>query len=105
MRATRKKAGPGQLRMFYGRLPGDAPDVIYSWGAGCSKRDGALLNYIIGSKRPPLSPGEPWDPSLLDELVARGYDLSTLEFSIRKLPTPTEAADHPTPQEVPDGGR
>lgn len=86
MRATRKRAKPGELCMFYGRLPGDAPDVIYAWGAGCSKRDGALLNMILGSKRPPLLPFEPWEPSLLDELVARGYDLSTLSFSIRKLP-------------------
>lgn len=86
IRATRKKAKPGQLRMFYGRLPDDsAPDICYSWGEGCSKRDGALLNWIIGSKRPPTVEGNPLEPSLLDELVSRGYDLSTLEFSIKKM--------------------
>jgi hypothetical protein len=76
--------------MFYGRLPDDsAPDLIYSWGEGCSKRDGALLNWIIGSKRPPSIHGQKWEPSLIEELRDRGYDLSTLEFSIRKLaPTP-----------------
>lgn len=98
-RATRKKAAPGQLRMFYGRLPDDsAPDVCFAWGDGCSKRDGALLHWIIGSKRAPTVPGRDWEPSLLDELKSRGYDLSTLEFSIRKSPTPPD----PDPQEVPD---
>ena len=87
MRATRKRAKPGQLRAFYGRLPGDSPDVIYSWGDGVSKRDGHLLHAIIGSERPPTIPGEPWQPSLLDMLRDRGYDLATLEFSIRKLPS------------------
>ena len=87
MRATRKRAAPGQLRMFYGRLPNDsAGDVIYAWGDGCSKRDGALLNWILGNKRAPSVPGGEWEPSLLDELKARGYDLTTLEFSIRKAP-------------------
>ena len=94
MRATRKKASDGQLRMFYGRLPGDsAPDVCFAWGAGCSKRDGALLHAILGSERPPIFHGEPWQPSLIDLLRDRGYDLSTLEFSIRKKPAtapPTE---------------
>ena len=85
MRATRKKAAPGELRMFYGRLPNDsAPDVVIAWGAECSKRDGALLHYILCSKRPPSLNGEPWEPSLVDELVSRGYDLSTIEFRVRK---------------------
>jgi hypothetical protein len=71
--------------MFYGRLPGDsAPDTLYAWGDGCSKCDGALLNCVLGSKRPPIVPSEPWQPSLLDELEARGYDLATLNFSIKK---------------------
>ena len=84
-RATTKKAAPGQLRMFYGRLPRDsAPDICYAWGEGCSKLDVALLNYVIGSKRPPLNPRDPFEPSLLEDLESRGYDLSTLVFSIRK---------------------
>ena len=84
-RATRKKAKPGQLRMFYGRLPDDsAPDICYSWGDGCSKRDGALLNWVMASERPGLLPGDPYFPSLLKDLESRGYDISTLEFSIKK---------------------
>ena len=84
-RATAKKAQPGQLRVFYGRLPGESsPDICYAWGDGCSKRDGALLTLVMGSKRPGLLPSDAAEPSLWEELTARGYDLSTLEFSIKK---------------------
>lgn len=82
MRVSRKRARPGELLMFYGRLPGDSPDTIYSWGEGCSKRDGALLNMVIGSKRYSVL-GE-WEKSLLEDLQDRGYDITTLKFSIRK---------------------
>lgn len=92
MRVTRKKAAPGQLRMFYGVLPGDsAPDVLYMWGDGVDRCDGRLLHYIMTSKRNPLRIGEEWGPSFLEELDSRGYDISTLEFSIRKRSLP----EHP----------
>jgi hypothetical protein len=83
MRATRKQAKPGELCAFYGKLPHDQPDVIYAWGEGCSKRDSALLFSVFGSKRPDWQ-GQLQD-SLLDDLKARGYDLSTIKFSIRKV--------------------
>lgn len=84
-RATRKKAKPGQLRMFYGRLPNDsAADVCTAWGDGCSSRDAKLLNWIMCSERPPSMSGELWNRSLIEELKDRGYDLDTLEFSIKK---------------------
>jgi hypothetical protein len=71
--------------MFHGRLPDESrPDVVIAWGDGCSKRDGALLHCVLASKRPPIVGGREWDQSLLDELVSRGYDLTTLEFRIRK---------------------
>jgi hypothetical protein len=85
MRATRKSAASGELRIFHGRLPNDSQaDTIFAWGDGCSKRDSALLHWVIGSKRPPSVPGRDWEPSLLDELASRGYDLSTIEFRIKK---------------------
>lgn len=83
-RATRRKAKPGELCMFYGRLPGYAPDVIYAWGDGTSRRDSHLLNCVIGSERPGLFPNDPFEKSLLDELTDRGYDITTLKFSIMK---------------------
>lgn len=88
MRVSRKRAKPGELCMFYGRLKHDNPDTIYSWGDGCSKRDGALLNYVLGSKRYGYEGcrGE-MEKSLLEDLIDRGYDITTLKFSIMKKAT------------------
>lgn len=88
MRVSRRKAKPGELCMFWGRLPHDEPDVIYAWGDGVSKRDGALLNWRIGSEYPPGPLDNGNLPSLLRELQDRGYDLSTLKFSIMKKAKP-----------------
>lgn len=96
---------PGQLRMYYGKAsPYDSPDVCYMWGAGgASKCDAALLHHMIGSKRIELVYGDEreklgvpykFGPSLLEELEARGYDLTTLKFSIQqKQPTARTGAD------------
>lgn len=89
-RATRKKAAPGELRMFYGRLPGEYDDVIIAHGDGTSKRDAALLHFAMCCERPSVIPGAADHLGLIDELVERGYDLTTLEFRIRKKAT-TEA--------------
>lgn len=71
--------------MYYGMADGDGPDVVFHSGDGVPKCDRSLLYHIVGSKQPPgpMDKGQ-WQPSLLDELVARGYDLSTLRFSIKK---------------------
>lgn len=87
-RFRRPKLKDGELRIYYGKLPHDAPDVVYAWqGDSSMKRDTRLLHYTIGSQRPNL-----WakplfskmEPSLLEELDQRGYDLTTLKFSIMK---------------------
>lgn len=58
-------------------------DLVYVWGEGCSKADGALLNCALGvGEWDPLAKCE--RPSFLAELVARGYDISTLRFSVQK---------------------
>lgn len=98
------KPKPGELVMFWGKLPHDSPDVCYAWGAaGANKCDGSLLNHVIGSPRMRIAYGAErekqgpyvWDKSLLDELKARGYDITTLRFYIRQLPkqlpTPAES--------------
>jgi hypothetical protein len=82
----RQKARPGELRFTYGRLDGDGPDGIFAWGEGASKRDGALLQCYFNPSRPATG-----TTSLLKDLEARGYDLSTLVFSVMKKPTsPTD---------------
>jgi hypothetical protein len=101
-RAPKQK--PGVLRMFYGRVDGDRPDVCYQWGgAGANKCDSHLLHNVIGSKRLELVYGEErektgspyrWGPSLIEELEARGYDISTLKFSIEQK-RPSQPGDTP----------
>lgn len=88
------RAKPGQLKMQWGQLPGDNPDMCFCWGDGCSKRDGNLLHYMLASKRQRVVYGEEkdknggspvvFDKSFLEELEARGYDLTTFKFSIQK---------------------
>ena len=80
---------PGELHVWYGRLDGDAPDVIFANGDGVPRCDRALLNYAFCSKRmafdsTPGVRGYVFEPGFIEELEKRGYDLSTLRFRIRK---------------------
>lgn len=54
------------------------------------KHDAALAFNCFGGKRhhPLPYPQGVWDDSFFDELKARGYDITTLRFSIKKNPTP-----------------
>jgi hypothetical protein len=78
----RQSARRGELRATYGRYEGDLPDVIFAWGGdGANKRDGALLHYWFSRYE------DNKFKTLAEELEARGYDLSTLVFSVMKKPT------------------
>lgn len=74
-------------------------DVVYQYPG--RKADGHLLHHYIASPRPRVGgavDGVHFDPSLLEELEKRGYDLTTLSFSIKKkkssdLPTSTPAKE------------
>lgn len=57
-------------------------DLLYEWGDGCSKADGALMHYAFGVEH--FTIDRTWAPSLMKELHDRGYDLTTLKFSIKK---------------------
>lgn len=82
-------AKPGELVMRWGRLPNEAPGTCFAAGDGLSKRDMALLHYMLASKRMRWKEGAPtFEPSFLEELEARGYDLTTLRFSVRKKEAP-----------------
>ena len=85
-RLRRRKMKDGELAMYWGRVDGDAPDVVYEWrGDGSMRRDSRLLAHVVGSKRPSiLGENNEWDKSFLEELEVRGYDLSTMKFSIMK---------------------
>lgn len=87
-RFRRPKLKDGELRVYWGKLPHDSPDVIYEWkGDSSMRRDSSLLHYHFGSRRPDPHVQPIFSkmmPSLIEEFQARGYDITTLKFSIRK---------------------
>lgn len=90
---------PGELRMYWGKVDRwSSPDVVYHSGDGVHRADQRLLHWALGSDRMRMTFGEEreklglnftYDPSFLQELEARGYDLKTLRFYIRKKEVPT----------------
>lgn len=87
------RAKTGELKAQYGKLPDDSPDIVFAWGEGCSRTDAHLLHNVINSERcyldiEKVGKDDPmpvsYDKSLVDELEARGYDITTLKISIQK---------------------
>jgi hypothetical protein len=88
-RLRRPKLKDGELRMYWGREDHDCtPDVILAWqGDRMMKRDTNMLHAYMCSKHPDPFKKPLWSemmPSMVEELEARGYDLTTLKFSIMK---------------------
>lgn len=75
-----RKAKDGELISFFGKKYGES-DVYYDWGKGCAGADARLVNYVLSHVKIPNTDNK----NLLEELADRGYDLSTLRFSIKKL--------------------
>jgi len=83
------KLEDGEIMMYWGKEPRGYPDIMLAWqGDGLMKRDTNLLHYVMCTKKPKLTLGTlDWsvmEPSLIEELDARGYDLTTIKFSIKK---------------------
>jgi len=80
------KAKDGELRLQYGKLERKDPDdIIVFWGdgAGHNGADSALLFQVFCNER--YRPGSMISEQPLVKLLEeRGYDLSTLKFSIKK---------------------
>jgi hypothetical protein len=95
-RLRRRKMKDGELAMYWGRVDGDAPDVVYEWRGDSSMRsDSRLLYHLVGCERvdPRASPlYSKMIPSLIDQLIGRGYDITTLKFSIMKKTDETPKA-------------
>ena len=98
-RYRKPKQKPGLLRVYYGRVDGEPPDVCYQWGgSGADKCDAHLMHGVFGSPRLEICYGDDrekhgpykFGSTLIDELKARGYDISTLKFSIEQLKPPTQ---------------
>jgi hypothetical protein len=80
---------PGTLKMYWGLdEDGEGPDLVVAWGEGVAKGNVHLISQVFNSERMALDPKNPrdhvWVRNLRKELEARGFDLSTLTFSIRK---------------------
>ncbi len=87
-RLRKPKLKDGELRVYWGKLPYDSPDVVFAWqGNSMMRRDTALLCSVFSQRQPDPHKMPIFSvmlPSLTEELVARGYDLTTLKFSIMK---------------------
>lgn len=91
MRNTRFEPKPGQIRVWWGKIPHQAPGIVVHWGEECAKADAALCMGALTSRthHPGFTgPGE-WAPGLIEELERRGYDPATIEFTVQKKKPPT----------------
>lgn len=71
-------ANPGELKAAFGRDESGGLDIQYAWGGhGAQKPDARVLCNAIEEAK--VFDGR----SLSQELERRGYDLTTLRFSIR----------------------
>lgn len=76
----RLKAKPGQLKVGWSK---QEQDIVFAWGGqGADKSDAGLLNVML------TSTPKCFDKSIQDELIARGYDITTIRFSIQKKVQP-----------------
>ncbi|BAQ84260.1 hypothetical protein [uncultured Mediterranean phage uvMED] len=86
-RYRRPKVQEGQIKFQKGKIDGES-DMCIFYGDNVPSCDRALIMNIFCSKR--LQMGSKllsryeFDPSLIDELEKRGYDIDTLKFSIEK---------------------
>jgi len=87
-RLRKPKLKDGELAIYWGREQHDLPDIMFAWqGDASMSRDSRMLSYHITSRQPdphvrPIF--SKMNPSLIEELIARGYDITTLKFSIMK---------------------
>lgn len=64
------KAKPRQQRVGWGCVAGDSPDLLFAWGGnGACKSDSRMISNALSEE-------------FITELEARGYDITTLKFSV-----------------------
>jgi hypothetical protein len=69
---------------------GDHPQLMYAWGEGVKVFDGHFLHYVfsVPTVERDITRNEPViRKSFMEELEERGYDLTTIKFSIQKKRT------------------
>jgi hypothetical protein len=72
----------GKLDVWFGKIDGDGPDMCVQSGNGCggSSTRGYVLGLFCNKQVYAGSPG--WADAFLEEMDKRGFDVSTLRFSI-----------------------
>ena len=79
-------AKPGELKAKWAKMQHSKPDICYVWGEGVPSADARLLDAML--TREHYRVGQDWEekpePSFIQELEMRGYDITTLKFSIQK---------------------
>jgi len=77
----------GQILARYGRAESyDDPDLCYAWGNRDLRPDTRVL--MTAFEEIPVFEGR----TLRQELEARGYDITTLRFSVERKPSPNPLA-------------
>lgn len=83
------EAKHGEIKIVYGKADRHSrPDLCVAWGAGADmKPTASLVMHALDQKRMgykfPTMEVE-YRPSLLEELETRGFDITTLRFSIQR---------------------
>lgn len=73
----------GRLSASWGYTKDQATeDIYFNNGPGTARGDAHLLHYFFDCVKEPNN-----KRNLIDELVARGYDLKTLRFTVEKAKT------------------
>jgi hypothetical protein len=70
----------GELSASFGYLSDNGADIYYTNGPGCASADSRCLAYAFEDV--PVHDGK----GLRKLLEARGYDMTTLRFTIQKKP-------------------
>lgn len=86
-------AKPGEIKIAYGKADRyDQPDICAAWGGGgADKPDARMVMHALTERRmAPAFPSLNYEerPSLVEELEARGYDITTLKLTVSKKATP-----------------
>lgn len=69
----------GQVRIAYGKTEdGDGPDLVAAWGGQLGGKACAHMLLAAITMKPVGG------MSVLEELAQRGYDITTLEISVRE---------------------
>jgi hypothetical protein len=78
----------GQMKVGWGYTANEGETLYYCRGPGIPREDGHMFHHALSAKRARVQLGAPlgvaYEPSFLEELEARGYDITTLKISIEK---------------------